>query len=89
MKGDALGRTTLPVCTTLHLLGRSLLEEKTYTEAERHLRECLQGLRQERSGRLSRDGSPVFVQGLWGEGLLGQRKYAEAEPLLLARATRG
>ena len=54
MKGDALGRTTLPVCTTLHLLGRSLLEEKTYTEAERHLRERLQGLRQSSlEGRLA------------------------------------
>jgi eukaryotic-like serine/threonine-protein kinase len=68
----------------LHLLGRSLLEEKKYAEAERHLRECLQGLERERSGRLTRDGSPVFVQGLLGESLLGQRRYAEAEPILLA-----
>jgi eukaryotic-like serine/threonine-protein kinase len=72
------------VSTILHLLGRSLLEEKKYAEAERHLRECLQGLVQERSGRLTKAGSPVFVQGLLGESLLGQRKYAEAEPLLLA-----
>jgi hypothetical protein len=38
----------------------------------------------ERSGHLSRGDSPVFVQGLLGESLLGQGKYAEAEPLLLA-----
>src|SRR5262249_20120425 len=49
-----------------------------------HLRECLQGLVQERTDRLTKGGSPVFVQGLLGESLLGQRKYAEAEPLLLA-----
>lgn len=52
--------------------------------AERYLRECLQGLLHERSGRLTTGGSPVFVQGLLGVSLLGQRKYAEAEPLLLA-----
>ena len=72
------------VSTILYLIGQSLLEEKKYAEAERHLRECLQGLVQERSGRLTRGGSPVFVQGLLGESLLGQRKFAEAEPLLLA-----
>jgi hypothetical protein len=72
------------VSSILHLLGRSLLEEKKFAEAEQHLRECLQGLLQEQSGRLTRGGSPAFVQGLLGENLLGQRKYAEAEPLLLA-----
>jgi serine/threonine protein kinase len=72
------------ICTTLHLLGQSLLEEKKYTEAERHLRECLEGLIRERSGHLSKGDSPVYVQGLLGESLLGQGKYAEAEPLLLA-----
>jgi eukaryotic-like serine/threonine-protein kinase len=72
------------VSTILQLLGRSLLEEKKYAEAERHLRECLRGLVQERPGRLTRGGSPVFVQGLLGESLLGRGKYAEAEPLLLA-----
>ena len=72
------------VSAILHLLGRSLVGEKKYAEAERPLRECLQGLVQDRSGHLTRGGSPVFVQGLLGESLLGQRKYAEAEPLLLA-----
>jgi hypothetical protein len=72
------------VSAVLQLLARSLLEEKKYAEAERHLRECLQGLVQERSDRLTRSDSPVFVQGLLGESLLGQGKYAEAEPLLLA-----
>jgi serine/threonine protein kinase len=65
-----------------HLLGRSLLAEKKYAEAEGHLRACL--LVRERPGRLTRGGSPIFVQGLLGESLLGQRKYSEAEPLLLA-----
>jgi serine/threonine protein kinase len=72
------------VSTILHLLGRSLLEEKKYAEAERHLRECLRGLEQERSDRLTRGGTPVFIQGLLGESLLAQGRYAEAEPLLLA-----
>jgi serine/threonine protein kinase len=71
------------VSTALELLGRSLIEEKKFAEAEQHLRECLERLVQERSGRLTRGGSPAFVQGLLGESLLGQRKYAEAEPLLL------
>ncbi len=72
------------ISTVLHLLGRSLLEERKYADAEQHLRECLQRLVQERSGHLTKGGSPVFVLGLLGESLLGQRKYAEAEPLLLA-----
>jgi hypothetical protein len=72
------------VSTTLQLLGRNLLEEKKYVEAEQHLRECLQGVVRGRSRRLTRNGTPVFVQGLLGESLLGQLKYAEAEPLLLA-----
>jgi hypothetical protein len=38
----------------------------------------------ERSGRLTRPASPVLVQSLLGESLLGQERYAEAEPLLLA-----
>jgi hypothetical protein len=72
------------VSAILHLLGRSLLAEKKYAEAEQPLRECLQGMLRERSGRLTRGSSPVFVQGLLGESLLGQRKFADAEPLLLA-----
>jgi serine/threonine protein kinase/tetratricopeptide (TPR) repeat protein len=72
------------VSAVLHLLGRSLLAENECVEAERHLRECLEGMVHERSDRLRTGGSPVFVQGLLGESLLGQRKYAEAEPLLLA-----
>jgi serine/threonine protein kinase len=72
------------VSTTLQLLGRNLLEEKKYAEAEQRLRDCLQGLVQGRSSRLTRNGTPVYVQGLLGESLLGQRKYAEAEPLVLA-----
>jgi serine/threonine protein kinase len=72
------------VSTTLQLLGRNLLEEKKFTEAEQRLRECLQGVVPGRSNRLTRIGPPVFIQGLLGESLLGQRKYAEAEPLLLA-----
>src|SRR5262249_1820352 len=60
-----------------------LVAEQKFVEAERYLRECLEGLVKARSGRLTRGGSPVFVQGLLGESLLGQRKYAEAERLLL------
>ena len=53
------------VSTILHLLGRNLLEEKKYAEAERHLPECLQGLVQERSGRLTRGGSPCSSRASW------------------------
>jgi serine/threonine protein kinase len=69
---------------TLRLLGRNLLGEGKDAEAERPLRECLQSLDRAQPGPPSRANSRAIVQGLLGESLLRQHRYAEAEPLLLA-----
>jgi tetratricopeptide (TPR) repeat protein len=72
------------ILMTLRLLGRNLLGEGKDAEAERPLRECLQGLDRAQPGPPSRAASRAIVQGLLGESLLRQHKYAEAESLLLA-----
>jgi serine/threonine protein kinase/tetratricopeptide (TPR) repeat protein len=72
------------ILMTLRLLGRNLLGEGKDAEAEWPLRECLQGLDRVQRGPPSRAASRAIVQGLLGESLLRQHKYAEAEPLLLA-----
>jgi hypothetical protein len=64
----------------LHRLGWDLVEQRKYTEAETPLRECL-AIDQKNP----RDDWTHFdAQRLLGGSLLGQKKYAEAEPLLLA-----
>jgi serine/threonine protein kinase/Tfp pilus assembly protein PilF len=65
---DALGK-----------LGRCLLETEKYVDAERKLRDCHALL-----ARKHPRGWNVFnVQSQLGATLLGQKKYADAEPLLL------
>jgi tetratricopeptide (TPR) repeat protein len=61
-------------------LGLSLLQAKAFTEAELLLRECL---------AIREKAQPDFwstfdTQSMLGGALLGQKKYGEAEPLLLA-----
>jgi serine/threonine protein kinase/tetratricopeptide (TPR) repeat protein len=59
-------------------LGRNLLWQHKHTEAEKTLRECLT-LRV----KLEPDTWSTFnAKSLLGEALLGQKKYADAEPLL-------
>ena len=61
-------------------LGLNLLRQKKWTEAESTLRECL-ALRQKRAP----DAWSTFnAMSLLGGALLGQKKYADAEPLLVA-----
>jgi serine/threonine protein kinase len=68
----------------LATLGSQLLKHQQWTDAEKLLRECL-AIREKKPG----SGDPgsgwlVFnTQSMLGGALLGQKKYAEAEPLLL------
>jgi Flp pilus assembly protein TadD len=60
-------------------LGLILLQQKNYPEAEKVLRECL-AIREKKEP----DGWATFdSRSQLGGALLGQQKYAEAEPLLL------
>ncbi|HEY7308938.1 MAG TPA: tetratricopeptide repeat protein [Gemmataceae bacterium] len=64
----------------LAALGSTLLSQKKLVEAELKLRECL-NIRQ----KIQPDDWSTFdVKSLLGEALLEQKKYADAEPLLLA-----
>jgi hypothetical protein len=80
----ANARQTLPedspqLAEKLVSFGFSLLEMKGYTEAEPLLRECL-AIRE----KTQPDAWNTFnVHSLLGGALLGQQKYADAEPLLL------
>ena len=65
---------------TMAAAGRNLLMLEKWAEAQPILRECL-AIRQ----HFQPDGWPTFnVRSLVGGSLLGQKNYAEAEPLLLS-----
>ena len=74
--GDEDARTA----GTMASLGLVLLNKRKYPEAESILRECLRI----RDAKLPDDWSRFNTQNLLGESLLGQKKHAEAEPLLLS-----
>jgi serine/threonine protein kinase/tetratricopeptide (TPR) repeat protein len=61
-------------------IGVTLLEQKSWAEAEEHLRECLSI----RAKALADDWRTFNTKSMLGGALLGQEEYAEAEPLLLA-----
>ena len=61
-------------------LGLSLLQQKKWSEAKTELRECL--VIREKSQ--PNEWTTFRTQSLLGGSLLGQEKYGEAEPLLLA-----
>ena len=61
-------------------IGRSLLEQKKWLEAQPHLRESLT-IREKAQPDL---WSTFNTKSMFGGALLGQKKYADAEPLLLA-----
>jgi eukaryotic-like serine/threonine-protein kinase len=63
----------------LGTLGLSLLEAKAFTEAERLIRECL-AIREKTQAD---DWRTFNARSMLGGALLGQKRYAEAEPLLL------
>jgi eukaryotic-like serine/threonine-protein kinase len=60
--------------------GRSLLTAKAWTDAEAVLRECLT-IREKKEPDV---WNTFNARSMLGEALVGQKKYAEAEPLLLA-----
>ena len=60
-------------------LSLSLLQAKAFTEAERLIRECLAIREKEEPD----DWRTFNTQSLLGGSLLGQKKFAEAEPVLL------
>jgi tetratricopeptide (TPR) repeat protein len=69
-----------PTCAGyLDQLGRNLLMQRKDAEAEAVLRECL-AIRQK---RWPDDWGTFDAQSVLGAALLGQEKYAEAEPLLV------
>jgi serine/threonine protein kinase/tetratricopeptide (TPR) repeat protein len=84
--GDQMSeaRKTLPqespqLAAQLANLGLSLLQAKAFTEAERLMRECL-AIRERKEPD---DWRTFNTQSVLGGALLGQKKFAEAEPLLL------
>jgi len=90
-ESDALHRDALEICRThdgrqsmssaghLSNWGNSLLHRNEYLQAEPLLREALAIHEQ----FLPEDWTTFYVKSLLGEALLGQQKFAEAEPLLL------
>jgi serine/threonine protein kinase/Tfp pilus assembly protein PilF len=74
------GNESAEVAAALTALGNNRLRQQKFAEAEQPFREGLRLYSQHQ-----RDGWQHFdVQSLLGGSLLGQKKYAEAEPLLLA-----
>ena len=61
-------------------VGRTLLDQKSWPEAEPLLREALAVREKEQPG----SWKTFSAKSLLGEALLGQKQYTEAEPLLLA-----
>ena len=75
-----LGAQHPDVARTLSALGRILLEQRKWAEAEAHLRDGLAIW----EARRPDDWNRFNTQSLLGSSLLGQKKFAEAEPLLRA-----
>jgi tetratricopeptide (TPR) repeat protein len=76
----ALPKDSPQLANLLAQLGMGLLEQKQWTEAESLLRECL-AIREKTQPDV---WSTFNTKSLLGGALLGQKKHAEAEPLLLA-----
>ncbi len=74
-----LGADHAEIAGVLAPLGLIYLQQKKYVQAESLLRECLQ-IRQK---KLPDDWSTFHAQAMLGGSLLGQQKYAAAEPLLV------
>jgi tetratricopeptide (TPR) repeat protein len=73
------GPDSLPYATEMALLGRNLLKQKKWTEAEATLQVCL-AIREKKQPD---DWTTFNAQSMLGEALNGQKKRAEAETLLL------
>jgi serine/threonine protein kinase/tetratricopeptide (TPR) repeat protein len=73
------GPDSVQVAGTLAYLGGMQIKAKRFADAESTLRECLQITTKE----LPKHWRIAAAQSLLGAALVGQQKYAEAEPLLL------
>ncbi|HBI44573.1 MAG TPA: hypothetical protein DDY78_17250 [Planctomycetales bacterium] len=69
----------LPYAFTLEPLGRNLLQQRKWAAAEAVLRECL-SIRENKTPAMY---YTVVTKSLLGASLVGQNKYADAEPYLL------
>jgi hypothetical protein len=76
----ALPKDSPQLAGLLAQTGLGLLEQKRWTEAEALLRECL-AIREKNQPA---EWLIFNTQSMLGGSLLGQKKYAEAEPLLLS-----
>jgi hypothetical protein len=74
-----LGADSPAYAGELATLGLNLLQQKKWTDAETVLRECLV-IREKKQPDV---WTTFNMQSMLGRALLGQKKYAEAEPLLL------
>ena len=77
---QALGAKHAATADTLSAMGEARLAEGRYAEAEALLRECLQI----RTETASEGFRRFLAEALVGASLMEQRKYADAEPLLVS-----
>jgi hypothetical protein len=75
---NRLGRDDPRLATLQAVVGQRLLKHEQYAEAEAVLRECLRI----RTEKQPDEWTTFNTQSMLGGSLAGQRKYAEAEPLL-------
>jgi uncharacterized protein HemY len=68
-----------PYNNALHMLGQILVKQKKFLEAEKVVREALNGL----TPSQARVWLAPRLQSLLGMSLLGQEKFSDAEPFLL------
>ena len=76
---ERAGADSLPYAGELGALGANLLRQEKWTDAESVLREAL-AVREKKEPDA---WATYHTQSLLGGALLGQKKYAEAEPLLI------
>jgi serine/threonine protein kinase len=74
------GAGHLRTASALAQMGVNLIEQKKYSAAQRVLEECLAI----RARKLPDNGVTFSTRSMLGSALLGQEKYAKAEPLLLS-----
>ena len=73
------GNKSVELAGSLAWLGRNYLQQKQFTKAEAVVQECL-SIREKQDPN---DWRTFNTKSLLGGALLGQKKYAEAEPMLL------
>jgi tetratricopeptide (TPR) repeat protein len=81
-RGDSAGQVSL--ANNLQLLSMNLLLQHRYSEAEQSAREAIALYENNEKKRADEiDWRLPYAKSVLGGALLGQKKYAEAEPLLL------